>query len=354
MMRAYSIARQNGRTHKRNSSSIPGPSRIIKEESCDTMSNNENTVSPAVPSEGVVCSIEGQSSQQPVIDYQADIASSAASIEGEETVDKSESLTEIQQDDGADLSLDSFQHISPDQPEIAEAIDTSESKGSDEPLQNLSSEVLCSAEPLSSTALPEEFVDTVDANKSSSLSQLELKDDQNITSVDAQPNTQKDIQEQQLVNSKPDTEIVSEADGKAVTINDAPENVSDQQAVDASENEHRQQALRTLTGSHQRAASCMDAHSMFDNSQQSFKQHRKRKMSIRRLSDAFTKSKFPSASEFSTNTSAQEVPQDKRRFSDMLSSPKQTRQLLRKKSSMLLSRIRSSFPTAKKEAQPAC
>jgi hypothetical protein len=50
MMRAYSIARQNGRTHKRDSSSIPGPSKIIKEESGDTFPSNDNEDVPVVAS----------------------------------------------------------------------------------------------------------------------------------------------------------------------------------------------------------------------------------------------------------------------------------------------------------------
>ncbi|KAG2174937.1 hypothetical protein INT43_005999 [Umbelopsis isabellina] len=359
---------------------------MIKEESCDTMPDNENTASSTKPSEE-----DGQSSKQPAIDDQSDRASSLISIDSEEIVDKSgrsrfnrvyrhtdaqfvvyivvnictprltyllssssETVTEIQQDDGANLSLDSFQHVSPDQPEIAEAIDTSESKGSDETLENVSIEALCNAEPPSSTELPDESAHTVVADKSNSSSQLELKNEHITTFTEAQPDTQNNGQKQQLGKPEPVTEVAAAADENIGTQNDTPKNKSDLQTADLSEKEHRLQALRTLVGNHQRATSCVDANSMFDNSQQSFKQHRKRKMSIRRLSDAFTKTKFPSASEFTTSASVQEVPQDKRRFSDMLGSPKQTRQLLRKKSSMLLSRIRSSFPNAKKDAQPAC
>lgn len=193
------------------------------------------------------------------------------------------------------MSLDSFQNVSPDQPEIAEAIDTSESKGSDEPLENLNSEALSNAEPLSAKALPNESVQMIEADKSTSSLHLELKDDQNNTSTEVQPDTQTDIQEQQLLGPESATESVADADGKVVNHNNTAEDKSDLQTVDLSEKEHRLRALRTLAGNHQRAASCVDANSMFDNSQQSFKQHRKRKMSIRRLSDAFTKSKFPSA-----------------------------------------------------------
>ncbi|CAM0141591.1 unnamed protein product [Umbelopsis sp. WA50703] len=336
MMRAYSIARQNGRTHKRDSSSIPGPSKIIKEESGDTFPSNDNEDVPVVASHEAA---EGLSSQQTVMDNQSHIALSVASTDGDAANDRADTTTEIQQDLGADLNLDSFQYISPDKPEIAEATDSSESKGSDEPLAEVNSEAPCNTDLASAIPLSDDCAKTTETDKYISLSHPQVKDDQNTTAIDAQANTRNVVQEEEKYKAQLDNHIGS----KTAVFTGFLERKSQQQAATSlAQKQHRQQALRSLESAHQRAASCMDGQDMYDNLPQSFKQQRKRKMSIRRLSDAFTWPKDPS------------VTEDKRRFSDMLSSPKQTRQLLRKKSSMLLNRIRSSFPAAKKDAQAAC
>jgi hypothetical protein len=208
-----------------------------------------------------------------------------------------DTTTEIQQDLGADLNLDSFQYISPDKPEIAEATDSSESKGSDEPLAEVNSEAPCNTDLASAIPLSDDCAKTTETDKYISLSHPQVKDNQNTTAIDAQANTRNVVQEEEKYKAQLDNHIGS----KTAVFTGFLERKSQQQAATSlAQKQHRQQALRSLESAHQRAASCMDGQDMYDNLPQSFKQQRKRKMSIRRLSDAFTWPKDPSVTEVRT------------------------------------------------------
>ncbi|KAI9279029.1 hypothetical protein BC943DRAFT_363935 [Umbelopsis sp. AD052] len=381
MMRAYSIARHDRRSHKRNSVIIPDNVKILSDVSeggQETSTSADHLIEPIASCIGTEdVNHDGKNSQTflatslEVLEELQQETSEATDHPSEPChIDDviSEEPSEIVQEQSEEAQIPEETHVEEVQPNVEEETEDNEvTHDTTNDTPECVEEPVCDASNQETTevkedATPSEAVLCMDEEPATV---TEVLSEEPVMHVDEEQTGDEVVEENQpseeviigsgtctdekLDETEP-TKLDASKDDELVVV----------QSVEYPETQENEVAdLSVLTtekeGEKKSVSMVSDDDSQRETPSPSFRKDRKRRMSIRRLSDAFVRSKFPGPIESPTQETPSETSestQEKRRLMGIFDNSQGARKLLRKKSSLLLTKIKSSFNAAKKTAQP--